>query len=183
MSDKKFTPREAAQAVLKKAEELYRSSSLAKAEKPMEKKYEGFKAVEASAAKSGASDPAAVAAAAGREKYGKEAFQHAAASGKKMGKSDEAGHNPDEKADAQLGEKIEQDVHSHEEQNSDPAHEAGMKGHIKLAKFVGRMELKKSQKAQAMGKTDAQPAAPSIGAPAAPAPAAAPSMDPSAKGM
>lgn len=52
----------------------------------MEKKYEGFKAVEASAAKSGASDPAAVAAAAGREKYGKEAFQHAAAAGKKMGK-------------------------------------------------------------------------------------------------
>jgi hypothetical protein len=52
----------------------------------MNKKYEGFKAVEASAAKSGASDPAAVAAAAGREKYGKEAFQHAAAAGKKMGK-------------------------------------------------------------------------------------------------
>lgn len=52
----------------------------------MEKKYEGFKAVEASAAKSGASNPAAVAAAAGREKYGKEAFQHAAAAGKKMGK-------------------------------------------------------------------------------------------------
>ena len=52
----------------------------------MEKKYEGFKAVEAEAAKSGASDPAAVAAAAGRKKYGKEAFQHAAAAGKKMGK-------------------------------------------------------------------------------------------------
>jgi hypothetical protein len=52
----------------------------------MNKKYEGFKAVESSAAKSGASDPAAVAAAAGRKKYGKEAFQHAAAAGKKMGK-------------------------------------------------------------------------------------------------
>ncbi len=52
----------------------------------MNKKYEGFKAVEASAAKSGARDPGAVAAAAGREKYGKEAFQHAAAAGKKMGK-------------------------------------------------------------------------------------------------
>lgn len=52
----------------------------------LEKKYEGFKAVEESAKESGASDPAAVAAAAGRKKYGKEAFQHAAAAGKKMGK-------------------------------------------------------------------------------------------------
>ena len=101
MSNKQFTPKEAAIAVLKKAEEMYKNSSLAKAEskhdrcvkdveqnspgvknahavcvaegvkpakwekseKPMEKKYEGFKAVEESAAKSGASDPAAVAAA------------------------------------------------------------------------------------------------------------------------
>lgn len=52
----------------------------------MKKKYEGFKAVEASAAKSGATDPAAVAAAIGRKKYGKKAFQHAAAEGKKMKK-------------------------------------------------------------------------------------------------
>src|SRR5277367_6749266 len=106
MSEKKVTPREAAIQVLKKAEELYKASILAKAEKPLEKKYEGFKAVEESARKSGASDPAAVAAAAGREKYGKEAFQHAAAAGKKMGKSDEAGNNPDQKADAALGEKV-----------------------------------------------------------------------------
>lgn len=54
----------------------------------LEKKYEGFKAVEASAAKSGASDPAAVAAAIGRKKYGKKAFQEAAAHGHKMGKSE-----------------------------------------------------------------------------------------------
>lgn len=52
----------------------------------MEKKYEGFKAVEESARESGAKDPAAVAAAVGRKKYGKEAFQHAAAKGHKMGK-------------------------------------------------------------------------------------------------
>lgn len=148
MSDKKYTAREAALAVLKKAEELYKASNLAKAEQPMAKKYEGFKAVEASAAKSGASDPAAVAAAAGREKYGKEAFQHAAAAGKKMGKTDEAGNNPDMRADAKLGEKVEQDVQSHEQQNADPAHEAPMKGHIKLAKFVGAMEQKRGLRAK-----------------------------------
>jgi len=49
-------------------------------------KYMGFEAVEKSAAASGAKDPAAVAAEAGRAKYGKEAFQKAAAKGKKMGK-------------------------------------------------------------------------------------------------
>jgi hypothetical protein len=47
--------------------------------------YMGFKAVEKSAAKSGAKDPAAVAAAVGREKYGAKAFNKAAAAGKKMG--------------------------------------------------------------------------------------------------
>lgn len=108
MPEKKITPIEAAVAVLNKAKEMYKNSTLAKS-------YEGFKAVEASAAKSGASDPAAVAAAAGREKYGKEAFQHAAATGHKMGKSEQM----------------------------------PMKGHIKLAKFVGRMEAKRG-----MGKSE-----------------------------
>ena len=42
-----------------------------------------FKAVEASAAKSGARNPAAVAAAVGRKKYGKAAFQAMAAAGRK----------------------------------------------------------------------------------------------------
>lgn len=46
--------------------------------------YQGFKAVEASARKSGASNPGAVAAAIGRRKYGKKAFQKAAARGQKM---------------------------------------------------------------------------------------------------
>jgi len=54
----------------------------------LNKKYEGFKAVEEHAKESGARDPAAVAAAAGREKYGKEAFQHAAATGHKMHKGE-----------------------------------------------------------------------------------------------
>lgn len=43
--------------------------------------YMGFKAVEASAKASGARNPAAVAAAVGRKKYGKKAMQKAAATG------------------------------------------------------------------------------------------------------
>ncbi len=46
--------------------------------------YVGFAAVEASARKSGARNPAAVAASVGRKKYGKSKFQKAAAQGKKM---------------------------------------------------------------------------------------------------
>lgn len=46
--------------------------------------YMGFKAVEASAKAGGARNPGAVAAAIGRKKYGKEAFQKHAASGKSM---------------------------------------------------------------------------------------------------
>lgn len=44
--------------------------------------YMGFKAVEESAAKSGARNPAAVAAAIGRKKYGKRAMGHASALGR-----------------------------------------------------------------------------------------------------
>jgi len=51
----------------------------------MDEKYMGFKAVMAAAKKGGARDPAAVAAAIGRKKYGKEKFQAAAAAGKKLG--------------------------------------------------------------------------------------------------
>lgn len=46
--------------------------------------YEGFAKVKASAAASGARNPGAVAAAAGRKKYGKAKFQKAAAQHKKM---------------------------------------------------------------------------------------------------
>ena len=151
MSDKKiFTPREAALAVLAKAESLYKSSTLAK-------KYEGFKAVEESAAKSGASDPAAVAAAVGMKKYGKKNFENHAHEGKKFKKSDE---NPDAKEDADLGEKVEQDVHEHEQQNPEAEAKEGegqepqMKGHMKLAKFMGRMDYKKGQKSKEMDKSE-----------------------------
>lgn len=86
MSDsKKISAREAALAVLEKARSLYQLSTLSKAEKPMEKKHVGFKAVEESAAKSGASDPAAVAAAVGMKKYGKKNFEEHAHEGKKFG--------------------------------------------------------------------------------------------------
>src|SRR5271165_1967731 len=134
MSDTKITPREAAIAVLKKAEELYKASSLAKAEKPMKKDMPAPAATPAPAA--GPSlDPDKV-------KAFSSGFNGA------LGKSDEKGANPDENADAALGEKVEQDVHAHEAQNADPAHEAPMKGHIKLAKFVGRMEHKRGQLAK-----------------------------------
>lgn len=166
------------------------------------KKYYGFKAVEEKAKESGASNPAAVAASAGRKKYGKEAFQHAAAKGKKMGKAE----NPDKDADAELGEKVENDVEQHMEENKEAEQQEGhkmakdgksypqnlasknieahmkhkerhpggakqaeaigieqarhgehemdkhslsadqIKGHLKLAKFMGRMEHKRSLK-------------------------------------
>jgi len=52
-------------------------------EETLDEKYMGFKAVMAAAKKGGARDPAAVAAAIGRKKYGKEKFQAMAAAGKK----------------------------------------------------------------------------------------------------
>ena len=93
-----------------------------------------------------------------------------------MHKSDEEGHNPDAKADAQLGEKVEQDVQEHEKHNADPAHsEIPMKGHIKLAKFMGRMEHKKSLKkgdgqtlGAAIGYPGSAPAAPTTPTPPVP---------------
>jgi len=54
-------------------------------EETLDEKYMGFKKVMAAAKEGGARDPAAVAAAIGRKKYGKEKFQAAAAAGKKMG--------------------------------------------------------------------------------------------------
>jgi len=56
-------------------------------EQKLSEKYMGFKAVEKAAKKGGAENPAAVAASIGRKKYGKTAFQKAAAAGKKMGES------------------------------------------------------------------------------------------------
>jgi hypothetical protein len=58
-------------------------------EAKLTEKYMGFKAVEKAAKKGGAENPAAVAASIGRKKYGKTAFQKAAAAGKKMGEGEE----------------------------------------------------------------------------------------------
>ena len=153
MSDKKVSPREAAVMVLKKAEELYKASSLAKG------------------------DWAKIHSKLKRDGYSEESADKIDGAIKaKMNKSDEQGSNPDAAADAQLGEKVEQDVQEHEQGNADPAHaEPEMKGHIKLAKFMGRMEAKREMK-----KTD-EMAAPAPQA-AAPPPAMPPSMPPMAKG-
>ena len=169
MTDKKFTPREAALAVLKKAEELYKSSTLAKGDwKKIHDKLEREGYSKESADKIDGSIKA---------KMGK-----AEAPMQKMGMSEE---NPDAKADAQLGEKVEQDVQQHESQNKDSAHHE--KGSYKLAKFMGKMEMKKGKPMDKVdaGATSAPAPAPAAQAPmqqppmaqqavAAPAPAAAP---------
>lgn len=62
-----------------------KGSILEGVEAKLSEKYMGFKAVEKSAKKGGAENPAAVAASIGRKKYGKEKFQKAAAASKKMG--------------------------------------------------------------------------------------------------
>lgn len=56
---------------------------MAQMKKPALGSGERFKMVEAKAAKYGAKDPAAVAAAVGRDKYGKKKFQELAAAGRK----------------------------------------------------------------------------------------------------
>lgn len=64
------------------------------AEEELDEKYMGFKKLKASiAAKGGARDPGAVAAAIGRKKYGKKKFQAAAAAGKKLGEASECNHS------------------------------------------------------------------------------------------
>jgi hypothetical protein len=144
MSDKKYSPTEAAIAVLKKAKELYEASTLAKSED----------------LKKG--DWAKIHSKLKREGYSEESADKIDGAIKaKMGKSED-GVNPDAKADAKLGEKVEQDVQQHETNNADPAHATPMKGHIKLAKFVGRMDHKKSLK-----KADGQTLGGAIGFPGA----------------
>jgi len=76
-------------SVLEQAKELLKAAKDNPEQfQELSKKYLGFKAVENKAKESGARDPGAVAAAVGRKKYGKEAFQHAAATGHKMNKEE-----------------------------------------------------------------------------------------------
>jgi hypothetical protein len=92
--EKKISAKEAALAVLKKAEEVIKNSKLAKAEVPAA--------------------------------------------------------NPDEKEDAKLGEEVESLVDQHMGENPEAeAAEGHLKGHLKLAKFLGRMEHKRGQKKEA----------------------------------
>jgi hypothetical protein len=148
MADKIYTAKEAAIAVLAKAEELYKSSSLAKAETKHDR---CVKDVEANSPDV------------------KNAHAVCVAEGVKPEKWSKSELNKAEVAAAAPAAPVEQ--HSAE---------AGMKGHIKLAKFMGRMEHKKEQKAKAMQKGDGQTLGAAIGFPgAAPtAPAAAPSPSP-----
>lgn len=149
MPDKKYTPAEAAMAVLKKATELYNASPLAKSE--------DFKKGEWNKIHDKLES----------EGYSKESADKidgsikAKVDAKKLKKDEDMGSdmsmdmsekNPDEKADAKLGEHVEREVESHEEENEDPKHE--MKGHIKLAKFMGRMEHKKGMKSKEMDKAE-----------------------------
>ena len=150
MADKIYSPKEAALAVLAKAEELYKNSSLSKAEhkakKPLKK--DGMGGV--------TPPPAPPSSGPNLDQTKVAAFQAGGGFGKaEIKKSDEEGHNPDEKADAKLGEKVEQEVQDHEKHNEDPGHsEPPMKGHIKLAKFMGRMEHKKSLKSPELAKKE-----------------------------
>jgi hypothetical protein len=170
MSEKKYSPKEAAIAVLNRAAELYKNSNLAKSE---DLKKGDWKKIHDKLEREGYSKESAdkidgsIKAKLGKGELKKDGQTLGAAIGfpgapptapspTPMGKSDEmqkmgmSEENPDEKADADLGEKVEREVEQHEEQNEDPKHE--MKGHIKLAKFMGRMEHKRGQKAKEMDK-------------------------------
>lgn len=84
------TPKEAAQRIYESVEAKGSVLEGVKSvESKLNEKYMGFKAVEKAAKKGGAENPAAVAASIGRKKYGKTAFQKAAAAGKKMGEGEE----------------------------------------------------------------------------------------------
>src|SRR5277367_4925853 len=109
-SDKKFTPKEAAIAVLKKAEELYKSSTLAKG------------------------DWAKIHSKLKREGYSEESADKIDGAIKaKMGKNENCG---------------DMGMAMSEEAPKEAPKEAPMKGHIKLAKFMGRMEHKRGKSAE-----------------------------------
>lgn len=151
MSDKQYTPKEAALAVLKKAEELYKSSKLAKAEihihEAPSSKVQASPAPSASAHVDapavGGANKAAVPAS------GKDADQHA------QGKGPKGEIKPNEKEQAppdgtQAGDKPSNSL---EERNGNPGPGAeptnygeDYKGHLKLAQWMGRMSHKRSKK-------------------------------------
>ena len=92
-------------------------------EQNLSEKYQGFKKTVAAIKKSGTADnPEAVAAAIGRKKYGKAAFQKAAAAGKKMGESEQGVAESSNKwkvvlASDPKGESYEFDAHDEDHAN------------------------------------------------------------------
>ncbi len=175
MSDKKYSAKEAAIAVLNRAAELYKNSPLAKSEelkkgdwKKIHDKLEreGYSkesadkidgSIKAKLAKGEMKKdvpatppppppPAPVESA---RSMAQTSMRNAFGSG--VAKSDSEGHNPDEQADADLGEKVEQEVAQHESQNEDPSHRE--KGSYKLAKFMGRRDHKRGMQGKEMDKS------------------------------
>jgi hypothetical protein len=123
MGDKKFTPAEAAMAVLNKAKELYKESTLAKAETGHEK---GIHT-------------------AANFQVNRPGVSHAGVSARsaKINETKGAGswQNVNEAKNRQ--KKVLNEMQSMPKPNLGKSEEMSMKGHIKLAKFVGRMEAKR----------------------------------------
>lgn len=90
-------------------EPVKQKSKLQESIDTVNEKYMGFKKVAAAAKAGGAKDPDAVAAAIGREKYGKEKFQKAAAAGKKLGE-EQTTYNKDEIIQMLTGRKTQAQV-------------------------------------------------------------------------
>lgn len=135
MSEQKiYSPREAAVAVLNKAKEmLEKSSVMAKSEKPKGE-------IEPKEKEQAPSDNV--------EQTNKDAVP------RDGNQPEETEKNPDAKEDAKLGENVESLVEEHEKENPEAEAEEGhhlgeIKGHLKLAKFIGRMEHKRSNKSAA----------------------------------
>jgi len=163
--EKKFSAQEAALAVLKKAEEILAKAAKSKSYMPNKvsstgpefENYTFQSGVHAPHSQKAVSDAVHagrkdVKSGMGSKEAVKESHKAKLAELKAMPKpelkSEEA--NPDQAADAKLGEEVAHKVADHIA--ADPAsHEdllSGMKGHIKLAKFMGRMEHKRSMRAE-----------------------------------
>lgn len=137
MSDKKFTPKEAALMVLAKAQELYKSSNLAKgdwARIHSKLKREGYS--EESADKI----DGAIKAKLQKGDFPVITNNQSLSSNQAAGSA--AASNPGPSPSPSMGK------------SDEVSKEAPMKGHIKLAKFIGRMEHKRGQKSQEVDKSE-----------------------------
>ncbi len=189
MSDKKYTPAEAAMAVLKKAQELYKESILSKAEKigqfgqrDLRRETGHEKGVhmpvgEGSKSSAGMgvlhSQPGKLNPQEGIE-HAKKMHQNVLSQMKQIKPNLDKSEDPltsvaGDRAKRAVGYKEGGDTLSHKiasegskeahkerlagiktapKPNLDKNEECGMKGHIKLAKFMGRMEAKRGEKSK-----------------------------------